>query len=145
MRATLNPNVCITGTGAGLPDRAVDNEALAEMVSGYDAEDSGSFDHWVDRVTHIHSRRFVEPGNSFSLKLDLAAVGNVEPGKARKQRGFPASRGPDERYELARPDREADAPQGAGLVVAGVEETIDIVGRDGRHHCHRKLLEIRFH
>lgn len=71
MRAQLNPHVRVTGTGACLPERAVDNLELAGMVSGYDEAHSGPFHHWVDQVTHIHERRFAEPHVRSS---DLALV-----------------------------------------------------------------------
>ena len=58
MRAELNPHVAITGTGAYMPEEVYDNDRLADMVSGYDAEQSGDFGTWVDQVTHVHERRF---------------------------------------------------------------------------------------
>ena len=61
MRQQLNPNVRLTGTGACLPERVVDNLELGELVSGYDASHSGPFHHWVDQVTHVHERRFAAP------------------------------------------------------------------------------------
>jgi 3-oxoacyl-[acyl-carrier-protein] synthase-3 len=57
----LNPNVTISGTGSCIPDRVIDNDTLAGMVSGYDASRSGPFGAWVDQVTHIHERRFCAP------------------------------------------------------------------------------------
>ena len=71
MRQQLNENVRLTGTGACLPDRVVDNLELGELVSGYDESHSGAFHHWVDQVTHIHERRFAAPDVRSS---DLAAV-----------------------------------------------------------------------
>lgn len=71
MRKQLNPTVRLTGTGACLPDRVVDNATLGELVTGYDESISGPFPDWVDQVTHIHERRFAEPDVRTS---DLALV-----------------------------------------------------------------------
>lgn len=71
MKVRLNPNVRITGTGTGMPDRIVDNVALGHMVTGYDESVSGPFSHWVDRVSHIHERRFCDRTTRTS---DLALV-----------------------------------------------------------------------
>ena len=60
MRAQLNPHVTVTGIGSYVPDRVIDNDTLAGIVTGYDAERSGDFGTWVDQVTHIHERRFCE-------------------------------------------------------------------------------------
>ncbi len=69
MRARIVPEVRLLGTGASLPDRVVTNEELEGIVRGYDAAASGPFGDWVDRVTHIHERRFSAPGQRTS---DLA-------------------------------------------------------------------------
>ncbi|MDA1194804.1 MAG: ketoacyl-ACP synthase III [Planctomycetota bacterium] len=61
MPAQLNPHVTITGIGSCLPDRIVDNDELATMVSGFDSERGGDFGTWVDQVTHVHERRFSGP------------------------------------------------------------------------------------
>jgi 3-oxoacyl-[acyl-carrier-protein] synthase III len=83
-RAQCNPTVTISGTGSCLPERVVDNDTLAGMVTGFDAERSGDFCAWVDQVTHVHERRFC----SFETRTsDLAliaarealAVAGVEP------------------------------------------------------------------
>ena len=58
MKAPLNRSVSILGTGAYLPSKLVTNEDLEKLVSNYDAA-SGDFSTWVDRVTHIHERRFI--------------------------------------------------------------------------------------
>jgi len=58
--AQLNPHVTISGTGAYLPERVIDNDTLAGMVQGYDAERGGDFGTWVDQVTHVHERRFCD-------------------------------------------------------------------------------------
>lgn len=62
MQKELNPTVRISGTGSYLPPRVVDNDTLGGMVQGYDEARSGPFGPWVDQVTHIHERRYVEPG-----------------------------------------------------------------------------------
>lgn len=72
MRANLNPTVQIRGTGAYLPERVVDNHELESIVHGYDTA-SGPFPDWVDRVTHIHERRFCAPGERSSDYALVAA------------------------------------------------------------------------
>ncbi|MFV1959598.1 MAG: 3-oxoacyl-ACP synthase III family protein [Planctomycetota bacterium] len=84
MRAEPDPHVRITGTGSALPERRVDNDLLATRVSGYDPEVSGPFGRWVDKVTHIHERRFCAPGERTSdYALEAArralAMAGVEP------------------------------------------------------------------
>jgi len=60
MKAQVNRSVALLGTGRYLPERIITQEILGGMISNYDAERSGDFGTWVDRVTHIHERRFVE-------------------------------------------------------------------------------------
>ena len=72
MRVELNPHVNISGTGSSLPERVIDNDLLRTMISGYDESQSGPFGLWVDRVTHIHERRFCEK-NERSSDLGLIA------------------------------------------------------------------------
>lgn len=62
MRATPNPHVQLTGTGACVGERVISNHELEPMVHGYDAAKSGPFAPWVDQVTHIHERPFQPPG-----------------------------------------------------------------------------------
>jgi 3-oxoacyl-[acyl-carrier-protein] synthase-3 len=71
LRARINPNVRVTGTGSAVGDRVLDNDALEPLVHGYDAARSGPFGAWVDQVTHIHERPLVSPGVRTS---DLALV-----------------------------------------------------------------------
>ena len=71
MLQRLNPAVTISGTGSCMPRSIVDNDTLATMVQGYDAERSGPFGPWVDQVTHIHQRRF---GPKTQRSSDLALV-----------------------------------------------------------------------
>ena len=73
MRARLNPHVRITGTGASLPERIVDNDELETLVTGYDVAHSGPFGRWVDQVTHIHERRYCRPGQRSSEFALVAA------------------------------------------------------------------------
>lgn len=61
MKAPLNPSVAILGTGSYLPDRVVTNDVLRDWCTNYD-DSSGDFSTWVDRVTHIHERRFIAEG-----------------------------------------------------------------------------------
>ena len=68
---------------------------------------------------------FGQPGDAFVIQQNLSAVGNVEPGEARQQRRFSASRGPDKRDELSRLDREADPAKRPRLVLARVVKSID--------------------
>ncbi len=75
MPAEFNRNVTISGTGSCLPERVIDNDTLAEMVQGYDAERSGDFGAWVDQVTHVHERRFC---NFETRSSDLALVASRE-------------------------------------------------------------------
>jgi 3-oxoacyl-[acyl-carrier-protein] synthase-3 len=70
--------VRVSGTGAYLPPRVVDNIELETMVTGFDVAHSGSFPHWVDQVTHIHERRFCEPGTRGSDQALLAAAQALE-------------------------------------------------------------------
>ena len=84
MRAQLNPNVTITGTGSYLPERVIDNDTLATMVHGFDTERGGDFGAWVDQVTHVHERRFCDwPVRTNDLALPAARqaleVAGLEP------------------------------------------------------------------
>jgi len=63
MRAPLNRSVAVLGTGSCLGGRRVTNDDLRPIVRNYD-ESSGDFSTWVDRVTHIHERRFIRDGET---------------------------------------------------------------------------------
>ncbi|MHC4134804.1 MAG: 3-oxoacyl-ACP synthase III family protein [Planctomycetota bacterium] len=63
MRAFLNRSVAVLGTGSYLPDRVVTNDILRDWCTNYD-DSSGDFSTWVDRVTHIHERRFIADGET---------------------------------------------------------------------------------
>lgn len=68
----LDRRVAVLGTGSALPDRVVTNAELAGMVRNYDHA-SGDFAVWVDRVTHIQERRFIDPETETSGTLGLTA------------------------------------------------------------------------
>jgi len=82
MKAVLNRAVAILGTGSYLPRRRVTNDALRDLVTNYDEAQSGDFSTWVDRVTHIHERRYVADGETAATMgaeaarraLDMAGV-----------------------------------------------------------------------
>jgi 3-oxoacyl-[acyl-carrier-protein] synthase-3 len=59
----IDHHIHVSGTGSYVPDRAVANEALEDLVSNFDPE-SGPFPEWVDRVTQIRERRFLDPDKS---------------------------------------------------------------------------------
>ncbi|MHC4469608.1 MAG: 3-oxoacyl-ACP synthase III family protein [Planctomycetota bacterium] len=67
MRSTevldLDHYIHIAGTGMGVPEEVVSNEALEDLVRNYDPE-SGPFTEWVDRVTHIQTRRILDQDGS---------------------------------------------------------------------------------
>jgi 3-oxoacyl-[acyl-carrier-protein] synthase-3 len=71
MPAQLNPHVTVSGIGSHLPERVIDNDELATMVTGFDTERGGDFGTWVDQVTHVHERRFSGPRERTS---DLSLV-----------------------------------------------------------------------
>jgi 3-oxoacyl-[acyl-carrier-protein] synthase-3 len=51
----------IAGTGSYLPKRRISNEQIEEMVSNFDAQRAGMpFPQWVEQVTGIKTRCFVE-------------------------------------------------------------------------------------
>jgi 3-oxoacyl-[acyl-carrier-protein] synthase-3 len=65
MKLPVNEQVVVLGTGSYLPERVITNEVLRDLcASGYDEEQSGDFSTWVDRVTHIHERRFIDEGQT---------------------------------------------------------------------------------
>jgi 3-oxoacyl-[acyl-carrier-protein] synthase-3 len=73
MPAQRHPNVTVTGIGSHLPERIVDNDELAALVTGFDSERGGDFGTWVDQVTHVHARHFSAPGER-SSDLSLVAA-----------------------------------------------------------------------
>jgi 3-oxoacyl-[acyl-carrier-protein] synthase-3 len=69
----LDREVAILGTGSALPERRVGNAELRKYVGNYD-EASGDFSVWVDRVTHIQERRWIDPAQESAGTLGLAAA-----------------------------------------------------------------------
>jgi len=59
----IDRHIHVAGTGSYAPDNEVSNEQLEDIVRNYDYE-SGPFPEWVDRVTHIRSRRIFDPEKS---------------------------------------------------------------------------------
>ena len=68
----LDREVAILGTGSALPERRVTNAELRPLIQNYD-ETSGDFAVWVDRVTHIQERRWIDPAKESAGSLGLAA------------------------------------------------------------------------
>jgi 3-oxoacyl-[acyl-carrier-protein] synthase-3 len=70
-RPVIDRAVGILGTGRAQPRRKVTNAELRPLVKGYD-EASGDFTLWVDRVTHIQSRNWIDPSveNAGTLALE---------------------------------------------------------------------------
>jgi 3-oxoacyl-[acyl-carrier-protein] synthase-3 len=55
----IDHRIYVSGTGSYVPERIVDNKAMQELVRNYQETDD-SFHVWVDRVTHIHERRYLD-------------------------------------------------------------------------------------
>jgi len=72
MKAKLNRSVAVLGTGSYLPETIVGNAALEGLIVGYDREKSGDFSTWVDRVTHIHERRYIADETAAVLGAEAA-------------------------------------------------------------------------
>lgn len=68
----IDREVAILGTGSALPARRVTNAELEGLVSNYDKA-SGDFSVWVDRVTHIQERRWIDPSKESAGTLGLEA------------------------------------------------------------------------
>ncbi len=77
MKATLDRSVTVLGTGSYLPSRCITNGMLRGLVRNYD-EASGDFGTWVDRVTHIHERRYIADGETAAHMGAAAARGALE-------------------------------------------------------------------
>lgn len=75
-RSRLHRDVGILGTGRAIPARAVSNAELEPMVKGYDRA-SGDFSLWVDRVTHIQERHWVDPARETAGMLAHEASRNA--------------------------------------------------------------------
>ncbi|MGH7162701.1 MAG: 3-oxoacyl-ACP synthase III family protein [Planctomycetota bacterium] len=86
MRAQPNRSVAVLGTGSYLPPRVLTNDDLRPLVTNYDEAQSGDFSTWVDRVTHIHRRRYIGDGETAATMgaeaarraLDMADVRPTE-------------------------------------------------------------------
>ena len=86
MKAPINRSVAVLGTGCYLPEKLITNEALRDMCSNYDEEQSGDFPTWVERVTHIKERRYIAEGEhaghmaaeAAKRALDMAGVRPTE-------------------------------------------------------------------
>jgi 3-oxoacyl-[acyl-carrier-protein] synthase-3 len=76
LRASLNPNVQVSGTGSAVGERVLSNAEFEELVHNYDRAKSGDFGAWVDQVTHIHERPFIRDGQR-SSDLALKAAQNA--------------------------------------------------------------------
>src|SRR5215472_3277216 len=85
------------------------------------------------------------PGDAMPGDEYVAAIWLVQAGQAGEQGGLAAARRPDHGYHLAAVHRDRDAAQREGLVVAGMEEAVELVGAQqrcrARGHAHRKLSE----
>ena len=84
MKAKLNRSVAVLGTGSYLPENVVCNAALEDLIVGYDREKSGDFSTWVDRVTHIHERRYIADET-------VAVMGTIAAREALDMAGVKAS------------------------------------------------------
>ncbi len=85
MKATINRSVAVLGTGSYLPDRLISNDVLEGLITNFDSERSGDFGTWVDRVTQIHERRYVDEQTAGDLgaiaakrALEMAGVKATE-------------------------------------------------------------------
>jgi 3-oxoacyl-[acyl-carrier-protein] synthase-3 len=63
----------IVGTGSYLPKRKITNEQIEKMVRNFDTERAGMpFSQWVERVTGIKARNFVEDENTESMAVEAS-------------------------------------------------------------------------
>jgi 3-oxoacyl-[acyl-carrier-protein] synthase-3 len=85
MRPHINRSVAVLGTGRYLPERVVSNEALRDLCTTYDESVSGDFSTWVDRVTHVHERRFIADGETAGHMGARAAEDALEMAGVRPQ------------------------------------------------------------
>lgn len=86
MKAMIDRSVAVLGTGRYLPERTVTNDALRDLCSNYDESASGDFCTWVDRVSHITQRRFIEDGETAArmgaeAALQALDMAGVKPGE----------------------------------------------------------------
>lgn len=66
-------DVAVLGTGRALPSRKITNHDLRSYVRNYD-ESSGDFALWVDRVTHIQERSWIDPMTESAGALGATAA-----------------------------------------------------------------------
>lgn len=63
----------IVGTGSFLPEQIISNEKIENMVSHFDPERAGMpFPQWVEKVTGIRSRRFVQEEDTEMMASEAA-------------------------------------------------------------------------
>src|SRR5262245_49042657 len=82
--------------------------------------------------------------DAFAVDLNGAPVGLVQPREAREERRLPAPARTDDRHDLAAFERKRHAAQRERLLVAGVEEPVEVVRLERlrlreRRHPHVKL------
>jgi len=118
------------GAGEALDDREVlvDREVPDEvrlLVQHADAVEAGA------RPRVLRAARQAAP-----LDPNHAAVGLVEAGEAREQRGLARPGRAGDRDDLAAVGGQGHAAQGPGLVVAGVEEPVQVDRLEERGRAH---------
>jgi 3-oxoacyl-[acyl-carrier-protein] synthase-3 len=65
----------IVGTGSFLPEQIISNEKIEGMVSNFDAERAGMpFTQWVEKVTGIKRRRFVQEEDTELMAAEAAKI-----------------------------------------------------------------------
>lgn len=63
----------ISGTGSYLPKRKVTNEQIEKMVRNFDPQRAGMpFTQWVERVTGVETRHFVEDENTETMAVEAS-------------------------------------------------------------------------
>jgi 3-oxoacyl-[acyl-carrier-protein] synthase III len=70
---SLDRGVALLGTGRALPSRRITNHELRAYIRNYD-ESSGDFALWVDRVTHIQERHWVDPATESAGTMGTVAA-----------------------------------------------------------------------
>lgn len=68
----LDREVALLGTGRAQPSRRITNADLRPYINNYD-ESSGDFALWVDRVTHIQERSWIDPATESAGSLGTTA------------------------------------------------------------------------
>jgi 3-oxoacyl-[acyl-carrier-protein] synthase-3 len=72
----IQRDVAILGSGRALPKHQLTNDGLRPLVTNYDSS-SGDFSLWVDRVTHIQSRYWIDPTVESAGSLGTEAARNA--------------------------------------------------------------------